>query len=266
MSEELIKLMIGEEEKEFSKADLTDGIREKTDLLEKIADMQESFEGVSQAATRYGTDAKTYLESAESAFGVLNTLVEAGLIDETGAIVKASSGDNSTKKQKSETTVIPNTDTKDKGDLLTAVEELIAKKLDPFTNKLQQIESSQSTLFKAGLSARIKAKHPEFSDADVETVMNNAFNDRTKDLWSHAEGVQNGNKALHQEQEEKFALKFGINLKEVKEREKLKEQQATGGIGAIFKGKQFSFRKKTRSDNNFVRPSDAVKTFNSSQG
>ena len=270
MSGEKIKLMIGEEEREFSRDDLTSGIQKQTELQEKIDSMQESFENVSQAATQYGTDTKTYLESAESAFGVLNSLVEAGVIDETGAMVETVKSDNSalspTPTPTTSATQPAGEKKKNESDLLSAVEQLIAKKLDPFTNKIQQIESSQSTLFKAGLNARIKAKHPEFSDADVETVMNNAFNDRTKDLWSHAESVKSSNTTLLQEQEKKFALKYGVNLEEVKKLEELKEQRATGGISSIFKGKRFSFRKKTKNDNNFISPSEALKAFNSSQG
>lgn len=276
MPDEMVKLMIDEEEKEFSLAALTQGIKTQGELTEQVTAMQDSFNGVTLAAKQYGTDTKTYLESAESAFGVLNTLIEAGLIDEAGAIVKPTGDSSSKEGGKSDTNknkassfsfeTKEGENNKGENDLLSAVENLIDKKLGTFNEKFQQIESSQSTLFKAGLSARIKAKHPEFTDTDVETVMNNAFADRTQDLWAHAESVKNSNTTHLQEQEKIFAAKYGVDLEQVKKHEELKEQHATGGIGALFKGKRFSFRKKTRNDTEFIRPSEAVKTFNASQG
>ena len=265
-----VKLMIGEEEIEFSREDLVKGIGEQQGLKDKVSQMEESFNGVTLAANQYGTDTKTYLESAESAFGVLNSLVESGIIDESGAILgkeaKSGEGNPPTPKSSGGETPKPGSKMEVNEDILaTAIEKVLAAKLGNLPDKLKQIESSQSTLFKAGLSSRIKAKHPGFTDADVEVTLNNAFEDRTKDLWAHAEIVKESNKTLLGEQEKVFAKKYGVDLETVQKTRELKEQRATGGIASLFKGKKFSFRKKARNDEGFIRPSDAVRTAMGSQ-
>ena len=56
---DMVKLIIGEEEKEFSSEDLAKGIGEQQGLKDKISQMEESFNGVTLAANQYGTDTKT---------------------------------------------------------------------------------------------------------------------------------------------------------------------------------------------------------------
>jgi len=230
-------------------------------ILDQNAELTKKTEGLSgvfKAIERYGTDADTYLSNAEAAFGVMQDLIGQGLIDDKGNVVE--------KKKEDGISKIPefsgdfNQDTQFKGDKVTSiVSKVIETKLGGLTKQIEDLTSGQAGLYRAQLKSAIQSKHSSFSDEDVSKLFGVASANPGKDLWAHAEEMAKGKKVGEQNDREKFAKEFGVDLKAFDEN-KLREQDAGGGSVNVFKGKDmvFSKRAKRLGSKDSVSPREAM--------
>ena len=252
------------EGKEYSAEDIQNLINQGATATKKAQEVA----GVIAAAEKYGVDVETYIAQAEGVFGVMNQLIKDGIIDEKG-----------NKIAKKETPLAKGNDEDDLAKLFNLpVEEekglkgadkiasIVAKALEPQLNEVKKladrvsaVDKTQGDMIRMNLQEKVMSKFPVLKPSDVSQVFGSAMNDRTKTLWDHAEALANVKTAELGALREAHAKEFGIDLKNFDEN-KIKEQDAKGGAGVLFKGKKFSFDAK-KGDKDVVSPRQASMEF-----
>jgi len=217
-------------------------IQRSQESLEKL----KKVEPVLETIGKYGIDPEVYLEQAEGALEVVGNLISKGIIDQSGNLVKkregepGPKGDDDPLKGKGE----GEGGKSGEGSLeIDKVAQVVAKAIgvDKIVERLKTIDETQNRMLEMDLKNRIKGKHPELSDRDLDDVLAAAYRDKRKSVWQIAEDMAKGKEEEISQYEKKFAEKYGLNLEEL-DKNKLKEQEAEGGAAALFQGKKFSFR------------------------
>ena len=146
------------------------------------------------------------------------------------------------------------------------MEAIVAKVLGPqldamkaLTEKVTAVDKTQGDMIRINLEEKVMGKFPNLKPNDVSQVFGKAMDDRSKSLWDHAEAASKAKASNISALREEHAKEFGVNLEKFDEN-KLKEQGAEGGAGALFKGKKFSFDPK-KEDADAVSPRQAAMEF-----
>ena len=224
--------------------------------------------GIKAAAEKYGVDIETYLGQAEGAFGVMSQLIADKVIDEKGDRIKTVPAKEPAKDDSDggvdldKLFNLPGGDTSGlKGaDKITAI---IAKALGPQLDAMKQlgdrvaaVDKTQGDMIRLNLEEKVTTKFPNLKSSDVSQVFGAAMQDRSKSLWEHAEAASKAKASDVNLLRGEHAKEFGVNLEKFDEN-KLKEQEAGGGAGVLFKGKKFSFNPK-KGDEETVSPRQAA--------
>lgn len=235
----------------------------------------QSVAGIVAAAQRYGVDVETYLSQAEGAFGVMNQLIEKGVIDRKGGVLQkkeeekrasAGQGDDLSRlfNEQNQQGQGGGGSAMDEG----KIAEIVAKALGPLTEgmktlgaRVESVDKTQGDLIRLDLQKRIRKEHENLSEDDVSRVFGFAMKDDTKSLWDHAKEFSAKKTEETTKLRGEHAKEFGVNL-ETFDQNKLNQQSADGGAGAMFKEKKFSFDKK---DDKTLSPLEAAKSFVDSQ-
>ena len=228
--------------------------------------------GIKAAAEKYGVDTETYLGQAEGAFGVMSELIANKVIDEKGNVIKPVEEKKEPEGDKSggETDLdkLFNLTSGETGKATGAekIMEIVAKALEPqlagikqLGEKVSTIDKTQGDMIRLNLEEKVMTKFPNLKATDVSQVFGSAMNDRSKTLWEHAEAASKVRAADLGSLREEHAKEFGIDLEKLDEN-KLKEQEAGGGAGVLFKGKKFSFNPK-KGDTDTIDPLQAATEF-----
>jgi len=195
---------------------------------------------------RYNVDGTTLASNAEAAFKVILDLQEKGVIDAEGNLVSSSGQPATTPQNQEPSSSFPVTPPAGQGDKSGQsqgnIDPVAAKALRSLTERLDTLSRAQDALIKLTLETQIKTQYPDFTDDDVARVIAMSEHDKSGDLWSHAKKWSQTKKSLEQKAREKYAKEFGIDLEKFDEN-RLRQQEAEGGIALPFKGKKFSFKK-----------------------
>ena len=234
-----IKIDVDGEEKVLS----LDDVQNMYNQQAAVATNSQKVASIMKAVERYETDPDTYLSNAENAFGVMNLLIEKGIIDDKGEPI-----------EKKETP--PSDDDKgrifgtpdDKG-TADKTAQIVMKALGPDLEKLGErmdgLEQGQSGLMRRSLKLDVQAKYPDFGDEDIARLVRISQEDQRKGLWEHAEDLDKGKKAGQAETRKGYAKEFGVNLDEF-DANKLTEQGAEGGGAGLIEGKKVMFASRAK--------------------
>jgi hypothetical protein len=192
------------------------------------------------ACERYGLDPEQFLAQAEGAWTVVGNLVQDGVIDRQGKLVKKtpsrdefSGGGN-----------VPTDDQNLTPDAKFLKETLgqVRATMEGFGSKMKEMEEVQTSMLRNSFHERIKSAHRELSDDDVSRVFALAMRDKTKTLFQHAQAAAIHKRGIMAELRKAHAEEFGVNLDEF-DQNKLHMQDPKGAAVARFGGKKFSFKK-----------------------
>jgi len=252
------------EGKEYSAEDVQNLINQGKTATQKAQEVA----GILAAAEKYGVDPETYIAQAEGAFGVMTQLIADKVIDEKGNILKVDTKGTPVKKTEEgddDLLKIFGLSTEKTTDLKGAdkVAAIVAKALGPQLDEIKKlgervaaVDKTQGDMIRLSLQEKVMGKFPVLKPSDVSQAFASAMNDRSKSLWEHAEALSNVKTAELAELRKAHAKEFGIDVEKFDEN-KLREQEAGGGAGVLFKGKKFSFSPKA-GDSNVVDPKKAA--------
>lgn len=210
-----------------------------TQKAQKLAAMMDATE-------RYQLDPEDFVKQAELSFDTMAKLIQAGVITDTGELVKKGDSDTKPDPSKLKTTPKKVTFSQEESDARTA--EIIAKALKPFQDKLDVIDRAQMGMIRESTEKEIMAKHQNLSKDDVDRVVALAMQDSSKTVWQHAEAMAKAKSDFVAALRAKHAEEFGVDITKF-EANKVQEADAKGGgAAAIIKGKQIRFdgRRKTK--------------------
>jgi len=227
------------EKKEFGPKDVENLIAQQASVTQKA----QKIAAIEAVAQKYGLDPEGYISHAEGAFQSLTKLLDQGIVDSQGNFV----GEKKADEPKEPTTPVTPSKPKVPDELNTTL-ETITKALGDISKKVDTLESGQTGITRDILHTKLKAKHPELSDEDVSKVFAAASRDPNKNLWEHAKDVVGIKQSVKSEMEKQFAEKYGIDLEKWNEN-KIKEQEAEGGAGAILGERKVSLFKKPGEKN-----------------
>ena len=207
---------------------------------------------VIQAAEKFGMSPEDYVAQAEGAFGVMGTLMQDGVIDNTGQLLTKKVLD--VKPDGIPPVIKP---PEAQAELEERLENL-EKVLKTIPGEFEALRQDQTYVIRADLQRQIQGKHPELNDDDVSRVFGTAMNDSQKrTVWQHAEELVVAKTALKADDRKKFAEEFGINLEQFDENA-LRQKSPGGAASHIIKGKKLAFRGKGEDA---VTPMQAAKSF-----
>jgi len=220
-------------------------VGDKVYTPEKIAELEQSVANVGaqaekiaalqETAKKYDLTPEELARRAEGAFGKIFHLMEMGILDEQGNVIK-----QEPKKPEEVPKATPSVVPSGAQDM-TSVEAAIAKALGPIQQSLKQLQDNDSRLFRDKVSEHIKARFPDFDDEDVSIVVAKAST--TRKPWEDvAKDHLGGLEARKNAAIESFAKEHGLNIEQLN---KLKEIKKGGGSEAqlITEGRKVSFRK-----------------------
>ena len=249
--------------KDYSVEDVQNIIKQGQSATQKAQEVA----GVLAAAEKYGVDPETYVAQAEGAFGVMSQLIADKVIDEKGNILKAKTPETKGDETGGDDDLMKlfNLPAGDTSSLKGAdkIAAIVSKALGPQFDEIKKlgervaaVDKTQGDMIRLNLQEKVMAKFPVLKPSDVSQAFGSAMNDRSKSLWEHAEALANVKTAELASLRTTHAKEFGIDLTKFDEN-KLKEQEAGGGAGVLFKGKKFSFDAKAGDDNS-VSPAKAA--------
>lgn len=265
-----IQIKVGDEVKTFTP-------QEVATQLEKAGNLQKAMEGLSgyqKVLTQYGVNSDEYIQNSEAAFQIMNTLIERGIIDEQGNPIEKKTDGKGESKDKN----IPGFTFADDGRKDKQL-ETIGKALQTMSQKLEQLEEGQSSIYRRNIKRDVMAQHPNLnSDDDVSKLLAIAQRDKSKSFWDHAADMSKEKEANEKQMEKGYVkstvealVKAGvipegkIDMTKLEELDlnSLKEQNPMGG-SPTYEGKKFLFksrmrRLKAKDKDKFASPSDATR-------
>lgn len=205
-----------------------------------------------QAAEKFGLSPEEYVAQADGAFGVMGNLIDGGVIDNTGNLVKQKALDvKDTDNKFAASAAQPGNKTEER---LAKLETL----LQSIPGEIQTLRQDQTYVIRQDLQRQIQGKHPELTDDDVSRVFGTAMNDPKKaSVWQHAEDFAKQKTTSVADQRKQFAEEFGINLEQHDEN-LLRQKSPDGAAAHIVKGKKLSFN-VTSKDKDAITPLTAMR-------
>lgn len=259
-----ITITVGGEARQFTPAEIATAL-DKAGNLERTV---EQLSGFQKVLTQYGVTPDEYLRNSEASFALANSLIQQGIIDESGTVIDKTkaAGDSSPKPP-----IIPT------GGMETgAIKKLqtIEKALLALGNKMESLEDGQSGLYRRNVTRDVKAAHPELDESDISKLLALASQDKSKTFWDHAAVAATEKSTRTAQQVNTIAkttidvlIKAGI-IPEGKidtkdfDLNKLKEQDPSGGA-PVYEGKKFMFgsrqRRLGKNAEGFIAPSESMK-------
>ena len=246
-TEGVITVEVDGEKKEFNAEGVKNLVAQQAGVTQKA----QKIAAITDAAAKYGLEPEDYVENSEGAFGALNKLMDAGIIDEKGNLIEKGE-----KVVPDPTKVVPDPT---KAIPVDQVQEIVAKATKGLKDQIGKLEKDQTGLMKMNLHRTVKDKHDSLSDSDVSSLFDIAVKDQKKDIWQHAEDMVEAKKVDATAMRKTYAKEFKIDLEKWDEN-KLHEQDADGGAAMVLGGKTVSF-KRPGKDGKTVTPRQATLAF-----
>lgn len=218
-----------------------DEVQDMMTTAQSLKKNAESVSAVLDVVNRYGVEPEVYVQQAQSAFAVMQDLIDQGIIDNEGNII-GKPADKDTKSHTppegtppSRTPVPDNTGEK--------ILEIVRKAVEPLQQKIQTLESDQTAMLRMDMQRQVQAQFPNLDDGDVSRLFGTAMNDKTKTLLQHADAMSKAKSAREMDLRRKHAEEFGINLDEF-DANKLHEQDSRGAAISMLGDRRPSFKDK----------------------
>jgi len=217
-----------------------------------------------KAAETFGFDnTEDYVESANYALERFHQLMQEGIIDTEGNVVKQQDKDIGM-----EDTARDFGDQERKGvDVDDVVEKALGRIEEKISKSISGVAERMNKVERVMVQKGLQEKYPNLSPKEIGEVFARA-NREGGSIFKHAEDVSNESLSflgeIEKRAEEKIAQQLGISLEELNKR---KEQPPEGGASAITKGKSIKFVERdkkwgnTKRDPNAVNPKEAMKEF-----
>lgn len=249
------KVKVGE--KEYSAADVQNLLTSAKDATEK----SQKLSKILDAAKSYDLEPDEFLEQAIGGFTVIGNLIQEGIIDNQGKVVKKDTG----KPPEDDLSKLLNLDvTKSGGGDKT--EEVVMRALAPIMEKFKSIETSvtglqdiSTSLIRNNYQKDIKTAFPTLDDEDISRVFGVAMKDRKKTLMEHAKDLAEGKNQRNEAVQREFAKAHGLDYDAMTKKKSENDLKGLGpqGPAAFAEGKKFSFTKKE----GFVTPREATEAY-----
>lgn len=250
---EALVVKVGDEEKKLTAADVQE-------LLSKHSGLQKKVEGLAnfeKILDRYGVDTDTYLKHSEGAIAIASKLIEEGVIDVQGKLVKKDQAPPKDKDGGLDRLI--KSDDKGGG---SREDDIVGKALGPLSERLKKIEETQSKIIESDMKSRLQRKFSTLDDEDTDVVLDAAFRDRTKTLNQHAEAYVQSKEKRMADLRKKHAAEFGVNLEEFdsrREAEKINKDKGGTDLSFLVGEKKLSFG--AGNDKNKLTPRQATIEF-----
>ncbi|MFH0848409.1 MAG: hypothetical protein V1857_02770, partial [archaeon] len=266
-----LTVKIGDQERALTADDVANLIKEH----ETVKGEHGKLSKVVDVLKKYETDPETYVTQTEAALAVVSKLIETGVIDNKGNLVKKESLKGSEDGESNSN--LWNKGGKGasgEGDTSGSVGEdrvarIVAKALESVTSRLKGIEETQGSLLQSTLEQRVRVAHPEFDAEDVERVFETAYRDGKKKLMDHAKDYAGRKAEKMKGIKAEVAQELGIDLAEYERRiEAKKKMKALGdehGLLTMAEGKKLTF-KPEKADKTAMSPRDATINFFKNMG
>ncbi len=245
-TEQKIVIGEGEDAKEYTAEQVAELLQGQATATQKS---QESA-ALLQAAEKYGLDPKAYVEQSEGAFARFAELIQEGVLDEQGQVVKKV--EPTIPKPGVPTTIKPRPSE-------TKALEITTKALEALEGRMRLVENDQTSMIRMDIEKELKAEYPGLDSDDVSRLFGQAKmdSDRGKQISIHERAKELSERKLESIAglRKEHAKEFGIDLKKWDERNALKEQGAKGGVAPFLVGKKVVFNPKGENE---ISPSQAT--------
>jgi hypothetical protein len=246
-----ITVEVDGESKNFSSDDIQNLVSQQASATQKT----QQVSAVLKACNKFDMNPEVFVGQAEGAFDVIANLIDAGVVDEQGNIIKKEV------EQKKVNTSFSNAN---QGGTSTSSDDkmlsVINKVLEPLTKKFEALERDQMHLTRLRVNDTINGKFDNLDERDMSEIFATAGADKTKTLMQHAESIskKKGDNLL--EQKRALAKELGVNYDEFTANA-LREQGSDGGAAGLFKDKKISFKKGKDSLSPKAAMADFLKRF-----
>jgi hypothetical protein len=231
-------------------------------LLNQQASLTQESQKVAalrSVADKYGVNIDTYVKNAEGAIAIASKLMEEGVLDEHGNLVKKEEGKqlgvgdgnrlNLDGHQKTEIKPDPRMDG-------------LVKAIDEINKKLTTRDKDITSVMKLGLKRDIMAAHPELNDSEALAVLDKLQENPNKTVWEHAKEAVENKKTFERELEEKYAKTFGVDIEQFRKRNEQKIQGNEGASAIVGEKKiVFGSRKRLYDKDKVATPREALVKF-----
>ena len=203
-----------------------------------VTQQGQKFGSLLKIAEKYGLDPEDLGEQADGAFNRLASLVEQGILTETGDVKQAM-----VKQADISPSPVQARSSSDSDASEERFMKIVEKALGPLATRLGTIEEDQARMIRMDVEDRIIAKHDNLDAEDVSRLFARARADRGKTIWAHAEEMSKAKNTQKEILRAEVAQELGISLEEYDKRNKLKEQDSKGLIAGVLAGRKLSFKK-----------------------
>lgn len=221
-------------------------VGESTYTAEQIAAMaeenakmkigMESVKTITDFAARHGVSVDQVIAESESAFAVMGTLLEKGILDSQGNIVEPVAKTVTTMQ----TQVKPNDQNQDHNKQNTdetKIAQLVDAKLAPLLAQIKQLAQNSDHLTSFALKTELRRVYPTITDAQMGQAVARSGQDRTKTILQHAKDIVGEDEGADLAREKAILAKHGIDIND------LPQQGGDSGAGALVKGQKISFKR-----------------------
>jgi hypothetical protein len=246
-----ITVEVDGESKSFSSDDIQNLVSQQAAATQKT----QQVSVVLKACNKFDMNPEVFVGQAEGAFDVIANLIDAGVVDEQGNIIKKEV------EQKKVNTSFSNTN--HNGNNVSSEDKMLGvinKVLKPLTEKFEALERDQMQLTRLRVNDTISGKFDNLDERDMSEIFATAGADKTKTLMQHAESIskKKGDNLL--EQKKALAKELGVDYDEFTANA-LREQGSDGGAAGLFKDKKISFKKGKDSLSPKAAMADFLKRF-----
>lgn len=248
---EQITIDVDGESKSFSSSDIQNLVSQQSAATQKT----QQVSAVLKACNKFDMNPEVFVGQAEGAFDVIANLIDAGVVDDQGNIIK-----KEVAAKKNEASF---NNTSHSGNNVSSEDKMLSvinKVLEPLTKKFEALEKDQMHLTRLRVNDTINGKFDNLDERDMSEIFATAGADKTKTLMQHAESIskKKGDNLL--EQKRALAKELGVNYDEFTANA-LREQGSDGGAAGLFKDKKISFKKGKDSLSPKAAMADFLKRF-----
>lgn len=241
------------EGKTYSQEDLTNLVKQHGEITQKSQLASKAL----TAAERYQVDVDTYVQNAEASFALMNQLIQEGVIDESGKIIKKET--QQAAQTPTQRAVIPGLSKAEN----VSVEALTEfhKKFGTLEEEVNRLREDNVGLMRLRLQDKLADQFPDLDEDDIAKVMATAYRaNGKKPVVEIAKEASNAKKEWMLKQEEAFAKKYGLDTAELNRKRQFIESDPAQGAGLLAQGKKMVFQPK-KGDTNAVTPKQAMAEF-----
>ncbi|KKL18204.1 hypothetical protein LCGC14_2477860 [marine sediment metagenome] len=237
-TEQKIVIGEGEDAQEYTAEQVAELVQNQATATQKS---QESA-ALLQAAEKYGIDPKVYVEQAEGSFARMAELIQDGVIDEQGQVIKVV-------EPKIPKPGVPPIETRPSE---TNALEIVARALKALEGRVDTMADDQTSMIRMDIDKELRKKYQEFDGDDVSRLFGQAKVDSDQgkqiSIWERAKELSKRKLGSVAELRKVHAKEFKIDLEKWDERNALKEQGAKGGVAPFLVGKKVVFNPKGKDE------------------